>query len=820
MLLSASEQRSDERDGRRVTLPFFGHQARKLDREKTTALSISSSTGRLFRGEGVDSDELDGGKHTVPQRVRGKSPLVRFLKAAKAAIELPLYFVDVITDIGTVVVLLHDGNREWAGVMLCIILMSWCSGFAVALAYAHYRFRFSMAGVVVAFILGLPAGMLLALYLDLSMVLFAGFREQLVRRAERLGTDSLLTEFATFIASYTVVRQAVEVTTESFPQCILQLYIYLHITRQAGHNSVNALIFSVCVSFANLLFTWLPILYSIRYSYASQASAYFLCELSGGARIPLSELERDESEVVSMSFGPRGPSDGEVLILREVIGRNSAAQLFVVHGAAHSTALPLRELLFDEHISVAEPHLVALEHSVLIARVLAHNPIARTLQLDDDPRAAQLHATDEAEEKELKARGVWRGSTRRSSARRESSKSAGETEGEASGVFDLLAFFTAPHLELTSDRWTEAHLLIASGLLLERAGKLPDGTATFDGMRLPMRAMRTERLVEVSSDLGGGRRLGTLHASLLVGLLTRSERVHTLSLDGEALDVRALAVARKVDLRSRHLRGPHAIVLAQAFALNKALSRLVLWGCHIGDSAMPQLLRVLHGKDSLAHLDLSWNPLGPDSMAAVAALLDGNTKLESLVMHGVGVRASGAKMLRGALENNSELRALVLFSNEIGDAGATSLAKGLAKNTTLAEIGLAHNNIGDEGGKALAAAVKANADELEQRAKGSASSKQAERLLGLATGYAAGYAARLGVSRLLSYGSILSISLGGNRLGDESAVAFADVLATDPSLNELHLAGNLISEKGCAALAVALVSNTNLHKLDLRCVAS
>ena len=77
------------------------------------------------------------------------------------------------------------------------------------------------AVLLAAFVAGLPGGVLLALYLDLAMPIFAAFSQQLLARAERLGTSALTHEFATFMASYRVVRQAVEVTTESLPQVLL-----------------------------------------------------------------------------------------------------------------------------------------------------------------------------------------------------------------------------------------------------------------------------------------------------------------------------------------------------------------------------------------------------------------------------------------------------------------------------------------------------------------------------------------------------------------------------------------------------------------------
>jgi len=697
------------------------------------------------------------------------------MKGTKASVEMPLYFVDVSTDIVTCALLYSHGHVSYASVMLLIILTSWCSGYAVFLAYAHYRFRFSSISLTAAFFLGMPLGTILALYLDICMPVFAAFREPLFKRAERLGTDSMVQEFATFMSSYTVVRQVVEVTTESLPQVMLQLYIYNNIGEEGLSMPLRALAFSIIVSLANLVLTWGPITYNIRYKYAGEGLAYLLSELSGGARIPLSELEHKEPETVSMSFGARGPSRGEVVILRELITRNVVTKNFVVH----AVPLPLRELIFDEEAVLLDANLLDMEHAVFVARVLAHNKRAKRLLLRFVVEPERFPAVV----------GV------------------GE---EASDVLDLEYLLAEPHVALTSAGLTNSHLLLLTGLLLERGHLLRDAKTSLDGLALPMHELLSERLVQVQSDLGNGKRLGSVHALVLVALLTsKVAKARHLVLDGTPLDVPRLAASSVLDLSSAKLRDPHTIVLAQAVRLNRSLKKLVLWGNHITDTAMTVLLRELDKCATLQYLDLSWNPLGLDSVRELAALLVDNATLETLILYGVSVKPAGARMLSEALKRNSTLRSLVLFSNELGDMGAAHLAEGLKRNTTLTEVGLGHNQIGEEGGKLLAAALRVNADAVHEQ--GELTVRGAEQIRDVFS--------RIGgvaVGAFFAHGSIRLLSLGGNRLGDEAAAAFADVLVKDPSLVELHLAGNFIGDRGGAALAAALETNTNLKTLDLR----
>ena len=58
--------------------------------------------------------------------------------------------------------------------------------------------------------------------------------------------------------------------------------------------------------------------------------------------------------------------------------------------------------------------------------------------------------------------------------------------------------------------------------------------------------------------------------------------------------------------------------------------------------------------------------------------------------------------------------------------------------------------------------------------------------------------------------------LGGNPIGSEGAVAFADLLATSKSLAELNMSHCDIQKEGAFALASMLKKNQCLKKLDIR----
>jgi len=62
---------------------------------------------------------------------------------------------------------------------------------------------------------------------------------------------------------------------------------------------------------------------------------------------------------------------------------------------------------------------------------------------------------------------------------------------------------------------------------------------------------------------------------------------------------------------------------------------------------------------------------------------------------------------------------------------------------------------------------------------------------------------------------LTALSLGSNKLSDESAKALAEVLRDNEALTDLHLQGNQISDDGAVALAQVLQENPVLTTLNL-----
>jgi len=86
------------------------------------------------------------------------------------------------------------------------------------------------------------------------------------------------------------------------------------------------------------------------------------------------------------------------------------------------------------------------------------------------------------------------------------------------------------------------------------------------------------------------------------------------------------------------------------------------------------------------------------------------------------------------------------------------------------------------------------------------------------TVHAKGFTARdaAAVAEILkSKTSVTSVSLQGNKIGDEGAKALAEALKVNSTVEKLYLHGCGIGDDGAAALAEALGSNTSLKHLGL-----
>ena len=217
-----------------------------------------------------------------------------------------------------------------------------------------------------------------------------------------------------------------------------------------------------------------------------------------------------------------------------------------------------------------------------------------------------------------------------------------------------------------------------------------------------------------------------------------------------------------------------AAVLASVLEANTTLTNLDLHGNNIGATGAESLSTALKTNTTLTHLDLSGNNIGPGGAESLATALKTNTTLTHLDLQGNNIGAGGAVSLAAALKTNTTLTKLDLQGNSIGPFDAESLATALKTNTTLTNLCLSYgNNIGPAGAESLAKALETNT-------------------------------------------TLTDLDLSGNNFGPVGAESLATALKTNTTLTHLDLSGNNIGPGGAVSLATALKTNTTLTNLDLR----
>ena len=124
----------------------------------------------------------------------------------------------------------------------------------------------------------------------------------------------------------------------------------------------------------------------------------------------------------------------------------------------------------------------------------------------------------------------------------------------------------------------------------------------------------------------------------------------------------------------------------------------------------------LDGNTTIAELDLSYNNIDDEGVAALADALRRNRALLRLDLRGNDVGAAGCAALASALADPAGAAALTdlnLNGNPIGDDGAVALADMLRVNTTLLDLDVGNCDVGVRGVVAVLSAVNEDNAALE-----------------------------------------------------------------------------------------------------------
>ena len=290
----------------------------------------------------------------------------------------------------------------------------------------------------------------------------------------------------------------------------------------------------------------------------------------------------------------------------------------------------------------------------------------------------------------------------------------------------------------------------------------------------------------------------------------------------------ALAVVLQLNRTLTHLysnsgwiQEQGAKALAEAISSNFTLTHLSLPNNWINDLGAEAFARGLRFNCTLKFLDLSGNCIGNRGVVALAKCLESNVSLAYLNLHcqhGLCIHdvppeligGSGASALAKALRTNCTLTYLNLQDNAICDSGAAAIGEALQSNHSLTHLYLKNTNIGDKGAEGLAKGL------------------QAERALSQFSPVHERYFHDPGVvelhfglvKALYSDGTcgahLARLDLSENVISTSGAIALADALLSNRTLERLDLSSNKIECSGAAALAKAFRSNRTLTHLDLR----
>ena len=211
---------------------------------------------------------------------------------------------------------------------------------------------------------------------------------------------------------------------------------------------------------------------------------------------------------------------------------------------------------------------------------------------------------------------------------------------------------------------------------------------------------------------------------------------------------------------------------------------------------------------ALDQLDVAHNGFGGDGAGAMAKVVRECPTLTSLCVDSNNLRAAAAE-LGEAVAAHPSLRFLGIAANVIGPTATKAIASAVASSPSLETLDFSANAFGPIGGRALAEALE-----------NSAQSSKLRRLDLTACGV--GPIGAMALAEALSAHSLASIDMTTNFIGPDGLAAFAAMLRTNTSLEELSLSDNAIGELGnrdtgtCgSALAAALEVNSSLRVLDL-----
>ena len=161
---------------------------------------------------------------------------------------------------------------------------------------------------------------------------------------------------------------------------------------------------------------------------------------------------------------------------------------------------------------------------------------------------------------------------------------------------------------------------------------------------------------------------------------------------------------RCLNLTQNSIGDDGAVALAEGLKDLTSLLKLRLHDNKITSQGVLALVEVLK-YNHLQHLDLSWNSIGPESMAALVDVICADS-LQTLKLSRCDLLLDGAISLSAGLKSCRQLVKLDISFNNIGPLGMLCLAEGLQYCTNLQVLNVSDNNITSDGVAAIVGVMK------------------------------------------------------------------------------------------------------------------
>eukprot|EP00659_Diplonema_papillatum_P005619 gene5619-8569_t len=242
------------------------------------------------------------------------------------------------------------------------------------------------------------------------------------------------------------------------------------------------------------------------------------------------------------------------------------------------------------------------------------------------------------------------------------------------------------------------------------------------------------------------------------------------------------------------------------------------------------LPRVYGGDPELAELDLSASEMTDVSLVSLCDALRGNTAVTALDLSKNYIETDGCHGLASLLETNPPIRRVDLTQNHLTDEGCNSLLQALDANDTLTELLVSPSPLlSKRAAENLAVAVALNSRPAALKAAISAVRMGAVQLLDLSFGgddfrdlehqparKLDCWAAKRVAEVLAKCRSVTELRLRSQQVGDEGAVALAEMLRLNDRIDVLDLFDNAVTDVGAGALAACIDDNNTVTVINVK----